>query len=756
MILERKKIQNLHDFFVELGKRNERGVYFYRINGVSDDVKKFLIEYCGAARKSGVVIEDKIGNPTESNLAYYNEIMGVDFQMNQGFISQSLKKWLPRMNAQQRENVAAAMYDTLMNLRQSGKTDNMLKNAYIKFMCWLYYKFERIVNQLGQDDLPKIMYIGGISNYELMLLSILSGAGCDVVLIQKNGDTDYLKLDAGSVRSDLYNASGLTAFPENFSLKSLLDEAEKNEKRKKILGSGGNIIACTNAWMTGDILQDIMVAPAARGKESNMFFNAYCRINGVENKLTYPNELYQFYLSLTNEKRNLVVVNEHIPKPANEEIMNIKRGNYTDVEQMLLDLQKNIQFPSNQELRAILVKGFIETMTEEASKTGGNLNKLVNKAVYLLCWLKRYQKDMFQNWKMPNVGCFIYMGGCRDQNETLLMKYFSKIPVDVLILCPNLNEMCCLEDSHLYEMNYQNIMNLKKFPEKNTQFRIGTAAYHAERELDTLMYDDAIIFRDQQFKKADAINLQIMDREIKILWKTELKFRPNFSTVDDTVNIPVIFTQISGISNKDINDYWIEIKNLMTPETIVIDHAPYLTSTSPNPVKMYATEFYKNGKLQRNKIKDHPCYQYGFLREEMQEHMLDKLESIIEQKIIKGTFENGTEYTIIAVALNLPKDVTRLIQRFDFTKINPKLLYINTSESLISLEDSIYVTYLNMIGFDIVFYVPTGYNMGNYFNQKVMEEHQAGEFVYDLQLPDWDAVPLNSRGKWRDKIFKRG
>ena len=62
----------------------------------------------------------------------------------------------------------------------------------------------------------------------------------------------------------------------------------------------------------------------------------------------------------------------------------------------------------------------------------------------------------------------------------------------------------------------------------------------------------------------------------------------------------------------------------------------------------------------------------------MQEFMLDKLQSLIEQKLIKGIGENGTEYTVIAQVLNLPKDIVRMIQKFDFTKKNPKIVYINT------------------------------------------------------------------------------
>ena len=86
MMLEHKKIQNLSDFFTELGKRREKGVYFYRINGYSEEIGKFLYDYYDAARKCGVIIEGKIPNPTEGNLAYYYEMMGNDFQLGMGFI----------------------------------------------------------------------------------------------------------------------------------------------------------------------------------------------------------------------------------------------------------------------------------------------------------------------------------------------------------------------------------------------------------------------------------------------------------------------------------------------------------------------------------------------------------------------------------------------------------------------------------------------------------------------------------------------
>ena len=449
-------------------------------------------------------------------------------------------------------------------------------------------------------------------------------------------------------------------------------------------------------------------------------------------------------------------MNDSIPNPTTDEIMKIRRNHYTGVEQMIADLQMNIQYPVSPVLQAVLCRAFAEVMKLEAGELEINLNRLMNKGVYLLCWIQRYQNQLFKNWKKNDTGCFIHMGACQNVNEVLFMKFLARVPVDVLILCPDRNEHCMLEDTLLYEINYETSMKLDQFPEQNAQLHIGTAAYHAERELDTLMYNDSVIFRDQQFTKANTISLQTMDREIKLLWNTEMKYRPNFSTADGTVNMPVIFSKISGVKDRKTEDYWISIKQLMTPETVVIDHPPFLTSTSPNPIKMYAAEFFRNGKLQRRKIRNHPAYPYGFLREEMQEYILDKLEALIEQRLIRGTFENGTEYTIISVALNLPKQVTRLIQNFDFTKKNPKLIYINASEVLITLEDSIYAAFLNLLGFDVLFFVPTGYNMDNHFNQRLMEEHQTGDFMYDLQVPDWNTIPLTAHTSWRDRLFRKG
>lgn len=750
-------LQNLDEYFLNLNRRGGNYVFFYRFNGLNREVIQFLKRYYETARLNGVILEGKIPNPEDSNLDYYYEIMGNDFQLSMGFLINSLKKWLPRMNGYQLEAVSAAIYDTLDYMRIEGKNDNMLKNAYVKYMCWLYYKFERIVSRLGSEQIPKILYEGEISNYELKLISILSNAGCDVVLLQHQGDSSYLQTDKDSRLSDAYPMTGLSPFPKSFSISKFQEEIEEDRQVERMYGQLPELTACTNKWTEKKGLEDVLKGVMARGSEPLTFYNCYLRINGVEDKLTYLNELYQFYLQLKSTKRDLVIINHKIKIPDMDEISLIKRSNYSSVKQMLGDLSGNIKYPANHELQKLIKKAFLDVMLETNKNSDYSLNKMTNQAIYILCWLNRYIPKLFPCWTPPMAACFIYLGGIKNENEVLFVKILSRIPADVLILNPNRNIRCALEDEMLYEISHEESMEVEEFPCVSGDIRMGTAAYHAERELDGLLYQDTGLYRDYQYRKGNSVILRTMYEEISILWDQELKYRPNFGVVNDQVTLPVIFARISGVKDGPVSAYWSDIKRLKTEDTLLIKKTPFLNPVDFNPIKQYATEFLKNGRVQRNRIKTHKAYTYAFLREEVQEYLLDKFQLLLDQRIIKGTFENGTEYTIASVVLNLNHEILRLIQKFDFTKKNPKVIFINTTETIFSLEDSILMAFLNLLGFDIIIFIPTGYQtVEKYFTNKIMEEHQIGEYRYELEPPDFDTVLSNSSQPWHHRIFRRG
>lgn len=749
------RIEKLHDYFSACSRRREQAVFFYRVAGYSGEVAAFLTQYDQAARTNGVVIEGRIPNPDPKQLDYLAEMMGSDFQLDAGFLTQKLTRWLPRLTGAQREAVVAAMTATLQDLQAHGKNENMLRNAYIKYMCWLYYKFERILGRLGGDELPKILYDGTVSSYELQLLVILARAGADIVLLERAGDAGYLRCDPTSQYAQLYQAPGLTPFPADFSLRQLREQGRQQAERQKLYGAPAGIAPCTNAWMKAPDVKEILTAVRARGDDPKLFYNAFVVQYGVEDKLLFPSDMVAFYQQLKREGRKVCLENGRLPPPTPEEIAAVRRRNHQTAEQLAADLAANLQYPNNQQLQTLMRQAFLDVVLEEDKAVGGNLNRLLNKAVYLVAWMKRYQKDLFQNWQAPEVGVFILFGACSGDNEALFLRLLAKLPVDVLVLLPDLNAPCVLKDPALLDLHKEQSLPMTDFPVEPSQMRVRTAAYQAEREMDSILYQNTGLYRARQHQKAEAVTLQTMYEEIGLLWDQELKYRPGFAAEGDTVMVPVLLEKICGIKDGPILPYWLEIKKLVTPETTLVTKLPWQTGLEANPMKPYATQFLRQGRLQREKIKQHKDYPYGILRPEIQDYLLDKLQVLLDEKLIAGTYQNGTEYTIVSTILGLPKDLLRRIQNFDFTKKNPKLIIISTTEETLSLEDSILVAFLNLVGFDILFFVPTGYqSIEKYFQKPFANEHQLGPYRYDLQVPDFRTLHEGGKSSIR-KLFGR-
>lgn len=749
------RIEKLHDYFSACSRRREQAVFFYRVAGYSGEVAAFLTQYDQAARTNGVVIEGRIPNPDPKQLDYLAEMMGSDFQLDAGFLTQKLTRWLPRLTGAQREAVVTAMTATLQDLQAHGKNENMLRNAYIKYMCWLYYKFERILGRLGGDELPKILYDGTVSSYELQLLVILARAGADIVLLERAGDAGYLRCDPTSQYAQLYQAPGLTPFPADFSLRQLREQGRQQAERQKLYGAPAGIAPCTNAWMKAPDGKEILTAVRARGDDPKLFYNAFVVQYGVEDKLLFPSDMVAFYQQLKREGRKVCLENGRLPPPTPEEIAAVRRRNHQTAEQLAADLAANLQYPNNQQLQTLMRQAFLDVVLEEDKAVGGNLNRLLNKAVYLVAWMKRYQKDLFQNWQAPEVGVFILFGACSGDNEALFLRLLAKLPVDVLVLLPDLNAPCVLKDPALLDLHKEHSLPMTDFPVEPSQMRVRTAAYQAEREMDSILYQNTGLYRAKQHQKAEAVTLQTMYEEIGLLWDQELKYRPGFAAEGDTVTVPVLLEKICGIKDGPILPYWLEIKKLVTPETTLVTKLPWQTGLEANPMKPYATQFLRQGRLQREKIKQHKDYPYGILRPEIQDYLLDKLQALLDEKLIAGTYQNGTEYTIVSTILGLPKDLLRRIQNFDFTKKNPKLIIISTTEETLSLEDSILVAFLNLVGFDILFFVPTGYqSIEKYFQKPFANEHQLGPYRYDLRVPDFQTLHEGGKSSIR-KLFGR-
>ena len=747
-MLLHQKIKGLEDFFKRQNERKPKGVYFYRINSYDETILEFIRKYYDLAKREGAIIDKNIENPTADNIAYFNEIIGDKYVHGPGFMAEALKKWLPRIKDYQRASIADGIYDTLEVLRRQGKNIDILKNNFIRIMCWLYYNFYNIMERLGNDDVPKIIFWGNVNFSELSTLKILSNAGADIILVQPGGDSKYMTIDPKSEYSiDL--GMGSESFPAGFDLQWLLKQHEEDKSKRLLYSNKASAKANTNTWLSGDLFEDLK--NTRRGENTSFFYNMFARINGCDNRNTYVNNLYLLYQDLKKANRSIKVINNKITNPSVDEISKIKRGNYANENQLIMDLKKNINLKSNTFID-VARDAFVDTMIETGKLMNMDLNKMMNKGIYILCWFQRYIPDLLGNTDIHSPApILIYFGNVETDTESLFLNMVAKLPIDVIIFNPE-KKGDKLTGERLYEVHFEETLKVNEFPTDGNNLSMGTMAYNAERDLDTMMYSDTGMYRDMQFSKANIIKLSTTYEEINIYWKQEARFRPNFSTVDDIVNIPVMFAKISGVANSDTNTYFQNIKDLLTDTTLIYKNENIYDRNCT--VAAGVPSFFKNGRLDREGIKHSQIYKYDYLRAETQDYILDKLSELLRRKTIAGTGQNGTEYKIITIVLDLPKEILRFIQSFDFTKCPPKLIIVNTTETVISLEDSIIVAFLNLIGFDIVFFIPTGYdNVNKYFNNQIMEEHIIGNYLYDIAIPDFNR--LRSVKEKKKSFFSR-
>ena len=747
-MLLHQKIKGLEDFFKRQNERKPKGVYFYRINSYDETILEFIRKYYDLAKREGAIIDKNIENPTADNIAYFNEIIGDKYVHGPGFMAEALKKWLPRIKDYQRASIADGIYDTLEVLRRQGKNIDILKNNFIRIMCWLYYNFYNIMERLGNDDVPKIIFWGNVNFSELSTLKILSNAGADIILVQPGGDSKYMTIDPKSEYSiDL--GMGSESFPAGFDLQWLLKQHEEDKSKRLLYSNKANAKANTNTWLSGDLFEDLK--NTRRGENTSFFYNMFARINGCDNRNTYVNNLYLLYQDLKKANRSIKVINNKITNPSVDEISKIKRGNYANENQLIMDLKKNINLKSNTFID-VARDAFVDTMIETGKLMNMDLNKMMNKGIYILCWFQRYIPDLLGNTDIHSPApILIYFGNVETDTESLFLNMAAKLPIDVIIFNPE-KKGDKLTGERLYEVHFEETLKVNEYPTDGNNLSMGTMAYNAERDLDTMMYSDTGMYRDMQFSKANIIKLSTTYEEINIYWKQEARFRPNFSTVDDIVNIPVMFAKISGVANSDTDTYFKNIKDLLTDTTLIYKNENIYDRNCT--VAAGVPSFFKNGRLDREGIKHSQIYKYDYLRAETQDYIFDKLSELLRRKTIAGTGQNGTEYKIITIVLDLPKEILRFIQSFDFTKCPPKLIIVNTTETVISLEDSIIVAFLNLIGFDIVFFIPTGYdNVNKYFNNQIMEEHIIGNYLYDIAIPDFNR--LRSVKEKKKSFFSR-
>ncbi len=633
-----------------------------------------------------VIIEEKLENPTQAQLQYYKEVLGDDFELSTQFIKNSLSKWIAGLHPNKQMILAQSLYNTLSAHKLKGKNISIIKNVYIKFMCWIYYKFNTVLMSNKPDI--KILYCGIPSVYEAEMIAILKECNVTVVVAEDGDKSKYVTQRPAEPPVELH----------------------------------------TNDWIKGDIFEAILTNRKKYDKK-----NIFVMFKGCENKANFIKSLNKLYTTITEDVNRTVIIENGIQNPQPNEISKILRNNVTDIRQLINSLIPNIVIYDKQ-LVTIAQRQLQQLIMAIYEAEGSNLQKTNNKVVQMLALYKRYEAKLFGNAK--DTTAFIVFGDITTEIQLLLVEFLSLLPVDVIIVSPNLEpKFDDIEDDRCLVIKGNANLDIDSYPMTLENMQVGTVAYNAEQELNTMIYQDTGLYRQNQYATARSLTLKTTCEEIDILWQNELKFRPNFDTSDEKVDMPVIFAKISGVKNSDKKEYYKRIQKFIIPQqTIVCVSPPFIEDEGQNLIGSNPHAFFRNGKLNKDVIMAHKDYKYSHLREEMQHHLLDKIQLLIDLKWIEGTGTNGMEYKIVSLLLNLGTKFLRQMQKFDFTKMNPKVVVIHTKERMHEIEDAIFIAYANLVGCDIIIISPTGYrSLERFYTMPILNEHQDGEYLYDIK-----------------------
>jgi len=809
---ERTTLNRLDDFALPLSRRPVPGATMARICGWSASVEEGVWRFHEMARQWGVIIEDRIPNPDEGQVDYMTQVLGTDFEPTAAFAEAALERWMPRMSDANRRAFGEALARQYDALQRRGKPAGVLKNLYTKLMCWLYYRFERLMPLLGRDDAPKLLYMGeAITAHELTMLAMLRDMGVDVLLVLTGGDGAYLRVDPDGQWSQLYAEPGMGPFPEGLSLKRLRQahrtapsgaagrpagqaaRPQPSAPAPKRPSAGGNPPSvsipprhgagersvvpptapprtapvraenyfrapawdlCTNAWMTGPEYGQLLTPPPSRGDDPKLLYNGFIRLRGVRDRLDYLNHLHRLYRQLVDGGRTVVEVDGPLPK-AEPEALNAmrRRSRYASTEEMIVDLAGNLPADAPDALQRLMQRAFAQVVRLVA-KDAPNPNRLLVMAVVLLCRIRRYHAQLFKGWRPDRVPVFILMGGCADADDALYVRWLARMPVDVLLPVPNLEKPCALSDEMLLELTGEESLDVARFPRDDATLRLSTMAAHAEKDLDALLYADSGLYRNRQFVRANAVTLRTTYDELFILWGQELRYRPGFSADGDGVTMPVLFAKVSGVEGGRLPAYWQKVRQLAGGDALFVRQLPM--PLEAGAYQALALKALKNGRIDRQVLRQDRRYPFALLREELQDHLFDKLQLMLDRRLIEGTFVNGTEYTVLATALGMGKELLRRLQAFDFTRMSPKVVCVDAKEGGATLQDAILLTLLNLVGFDVALFAPTGYRtIERFLADNLPVEHQIGEYIYDLTPPELDAMPQAKTTGWLDRLFRR-
>ena len=708
----------------------------------SDSFRGFLIQQFAASQKGGLFFKEKLPMATTSEITAAAAYTAASFDKAED-LQKSIEMWLnaanvPCSGAALAEIMAKAVEDCGANK----------KNTYFVLLCWL-------IKYLGIRP-SCVLYIGAPSLRELYFLLMMQAAGVKVTLVSYGLDSDFEKL-AFKDRITVKSGGESAPIQIDFSKVDLSLEAKLAEMREEEEQASGLVkrLSTTAAGIFEDYLRDRKTRVIQDGGVyvEDGEIPVYCAaLVGFDDDVVYTNMLVKFKESFAGQKKQLIFIEKTLSNPNADEVKALGAVSRTSTEAMIDGLALSINLTGDRTRTALARNALREVLSGIDTS---NQTVVLNYANKLITWLYRCTQARKYSVRYEDIPVVLYYGDI-SQSEVYFLNFMSRCGFDVIYISPNLNnaELVISKnlDGRMQLFKLPQSRESGEYPAKAVKMKVATIAYSAERELDTKLYGgDTGIYRNFQFPNSQSVTLKTTFEEIDILWKEDARFRQGFSTAGNLVSVPNIFAKISGVEDENLDKYWDDVRRKLTPETILIEKKP--NGNDPQPDLSVYRQFYRNGEIDAEKLKNSPINKYSFLPDRIQDMLFYKLQEACASGFLKLSGDD-LMCAVIHYGMSFGRNFLQVIQRFDFTRKIPKLIYIDAIEDTFTLQECIWIVLCNLIGFDVLIYTPSGYkNLETYVKNDAFEEHIMNRFMYNVEVPKFKIPSEDKNSGFFGRLF---
>ena len=709
-----------------------------------DNFRSLLIEQFTAAKKNGLFFKEKLPMATTDEITAAAVYTASSFD-DPADIKRGLDGWLRTANIpcdseKVSEIMARAVADCGVNH----------KNTYFVLLCWL-------IKYLGTRP-SMILYIGAATLRELYFLLMMNAAGVKVTLVSYGLDADFAKVGFKE-NVDVKDGKNSAPIQIDFGNIDLSREAKLSQMRADAERVDGLVkrLSTTAAGMFEDILKDRRSRVIGGGGvyTEDGEIPVYCAaLIGFDEEAVYNNMLVKFKESFAGLKKQLIFIEKPLENPNAEEVRALGSAPRTSTADMIDALAMTINLSGDRTRTALAQRTLRELLSELNT---GNQTVVLNYANKLITWLYRCTQARKYAVKYEDIPVILYYGDI-SQSELYFLNFMSRCGFDVVYISPNKANFDLVFDKNIggrmqiFEMPQSKASG--EYPKSAVKMKVATVAYSAERDLDTMLYGgDTGIYRSFQFPNSQSVTLKTTFEEIAILWRQEARFRQGFTTAGNLVSVPNIFAKISGVEDGNLNVYWDDVRQKLTPETILVVKKANANNDETGTDLSAYRQFYRNGQYDTEKLKASTLNKYSYLPDRIQDMLFYKLQEVASSGFIKLSGDN-LMCSILHFGMNLDKEFLKIIQRFDFTRTIPKLVYIDAVEDTFTLSECIQTVLCNLIGFDILIYTPTGYkNLETFVSSDAFEEHTMNQFLYNTEVPKFKIPSEEKNGGLFGKLF---